>query len=57
LGVGVIQLIERTDLVSGQTSVTVLRSRQKTRDRGKNDTRTERERERESKRTIEGVDQ
>jgi hypothetical protein len=50
LGVGVIQLIERTELVSGEMCVTVciaVRGIQ----RGKNDTGTER------KRTIEGGDQ
>jgi hypothetical protein len=45
-----IHLIESTELVNGETSVTILHSSQKSRDRGKNDTGTERERERERER-------
>jgi hypothetical protein len=52
LGVGVIHLLERTELVSGEKSVTVLHSSYKTRDRGKNDTGTEREKENDRGRPV-----
>jgi hypothetical protein len=50
LGVGIIHLIERTEIVSGQTCVTVCVAVRRAEIVGKNDTGTERE----SKRMIEG---
>jgi hypothetical protein len=47
-----IYLVERTELVIGETCVTCVHSSLKSRDRGKKDAGTERERE--SNRTIEG---
>jgi hypothetical protein len=52
LGVGFTHLIDRTELVNGETSVTIFHSSYKSRDRGSNGTGTERVREREKKRTI-----
>jgi hypothetical protein len=51
-----IRLIERTELVSGETIVTICIAVRGAEIVGKNDTGTERERERESKITIEGGD-
>jgi hypothetical protein len=45
-----IYTLDREDRVSGETSVTVLHSSEKSRDREENDTGTEREREREQQR-------